>query len=79
MLAALSVMGSVVFMIWLMNTLPIHAALPTLSQKGIDTAEHHVYVGDANNPKSYCNTGTPETSDKVFPARDQRGSTTRCK
>jgi len=72
-------MASSVFMIWLINTLPVHAVLPTPSQNGIDTAEHHVYVGDANNPKSFCNTGTLETSDKAFPNHDQRGSTTRCK
>ena len=57
----------------------VNAALPVPSQKGIGTAEQNVFVGDANNPRSYCNTGTPSTDDKVFPTREQRGSTTRCK
>jgi hypothetical protein len=77
-LAAFSLV-TVVLMIWLTNAISVYALLPVASQKGISTAEKHVFVGDANNPRSYCNTGTPSTDDKVFPSQEQRGSTDRCK
>jgi hypothetical protein len=75
--AILTVM-SAVFMISIIYS-TVNAALPVPSQKGIGTAQENVFVGDANNPKSYCNTGTSSTDDKAFPTSQERGSTTRCK
>jgi len=71
------VAGMVIFvtitMIALLTSSFVAPASANCAFGGQCLADSHTATGDANNPKSFKNTGTVDTSDKCFPNKQKCG------